>query len=213
MTQTNQPEFGTPHLFDGELRLMEAAMASAQGHNYLEFGLGGSTLAAIRAGFAQVVAVDTSLEWVAAARNHPEVAPRIADGSAALIHADIGPTRSWGFPASRQQLDQWPDYIRAPWAEWARRGALPDLVYVDGRFRVACCLSVALVMGSGEASNGPGVRLLLHDVTEERPDYQRVFDFFDIVEHVNSLYLLQPKPRLDRAALVARLLGQQFDPA
>jgi hypothetical protein len=212
MTQTSQPEFGAPHLFEGEHRLMEAAMASAQGRNYLEFGLGGSTLAAIRAGFAQVVAVDTSLEWVAAARGHADVAPRIADGSVTLIHADIGPTRSWGFPASRERLDQWPDYIRAPWAEWSRRGALPDLVYVDGRFRVACCLSVALVMG-GAAPDSPGPRLLLHDVTEERPDYQRVFAFFDVVDQVNSLYLLQPKPRPDRAALVARLLDQQFDPA
>jgi hypothetical protein len=213
LTQTSQPEFGAPHLFEGEDRLMEAAMASAQGRNYLEFGLGGSTLAAIRAGFAQVVAVDTSLEWVAAARGHAEVAPRIANGSATLIHADIGPTRSWGFPASRERLDQWPDYIRAPWAEWSRRGALPDLVYVDGRFRVACCLSVALVMGGGPAPDRSGPRLLLHDVTEERPDYQRVFAFFDVVEQVNSLYLLQLKPRQDRAALVARLLDQQFDPA
>lgn len=202
---------GEPHLFEGELRLFETAMQDRRGRNYLEFGLGGSTLLAVRSGFAQIVAVDTSLEWVVAARQHPEIAPRIADGSLALIHADVGPIRSWGFPTDRKHAATWPTYISQPWAEWSRRDALPDLVYVDGRFRVAACLSVAMVMGHQE--RGAELRLLLHDVTPERPGYGRVLEFFEVVESVNSLYLLRMKQRPDYAAAMAMLLEQQFDPA
>ncbi|MBB5693050.1 hypothetical protein [Muricoccus pecuniae] len=212
---TDTPSLEAPHLFDGEWPLLESAMAWAAGGNYLEFGLGGSTLAAVRANFAQIVAVDTSLDWVVTARNHPEIRPRIDDNSAAILHADLGPVRGWGYPASRQDLDRWPRYIAAPWREWSRRGAWPNLVYVDGRFRVACCLSVALATGRGAGEGGERepVRLLLHDVTDERPSYRRVLEFFDIVQHVNSLYLLEVKRRPDYAALVGLLLDQQFDPS
>jgi hypothetical protein len=201
---------GEPHLFGGERALMDRTFEGGC-RRYLEFGLGGSTLLAIRGGAETVVAVDSDPNWVAAFRTHPEVAPKIEAGSASVQHADIGPVGAWGVPFDTRKLRSWPTYISSPWADWSRRGVLPDLVYVDGRFRVACCLSVIVAFGARMPADG-GPRVLLHDVTTDRPHYGEVFRFFDTVESVNTLHLLRTRPDACRVEALARLLEYQLDP-
>jgi hypothetical protein len=82
-------------------------------------------------------------------------------------HADIGPTREWGNPADRSKVHLWPRYCSGVWARIANeRLPQPDLVLIDGRFRVACLLAT-LVMGR------PGTRILFDDYFD-RPAYHRV---------------------------------------
>jgi len=108
-----------------------------QSHRYLEFGLGGSSLLAVRAKLDTLVFVDSDAIWVTCVKEHPTVAPRLRDGSVSIIHADVGPVREWGNPVGRSHVTQWPRYVSTAWAEWLRRAQLPDLVLVDGRFRMA----------------------------------------------------------------------------
>ncbi len=126
------PAIGKPHLFGDEPALFERVLADGV-RNYLEFGLGGSTLAAARAGAEALVAVDSDGAWVQAVLRHPEVAPMVASGRATILHADIGPVGDWGSPVDSTHATQFHRYISAPWREWVRRNALPDLIYVDGR--------------------------------------------------------------------------------
>ena len=135
-------DLGNPHLFGGELEAMNRTMRD--GHRrYQEFGIGGSTVLAIRSGLERVVAVDSDPDWVDAARRHPEIAAAIQAGRADIHHADIGPVAQWGHPSDPGHIWSWPAYIATAWDVWAQRNEMPDLIFVDGRFRVACCLSVA----------------------------------------------------------------------
>lgn len=200
------PQLGSPHLFGEEPLLMQRVFASGC-RRYLEFGIGGSTLLAVRHGAEAVVAADSDPEWVAAARTHPELVERVALGQVRLVHADIGPVADWGRPAGNAERALWPNYLARPWAEWEALGTLPDLVYVDGRFRVACCLSVLLAF----AGRGEVPRVMLHDVGPERPYYSTVFDVFETVECVGSLHLLRPRPAVPMLGVLTRLLEAQFD--
>ncbi len=104
----------------------------------LEYGSGGSTVLAAEAG-AEVWSVESDAalaqmmrDWFAA---HP------AKGRVHVLHTDIGPTRDWGHPADESAVRQWPDYALKVWEMPGFRH--PDLVLVDGRFRLACFLTVA----------------------------------------------------------------------
>ncbi|MBV9992173.1 MAG: hypothetical protein JOZ72_12890 [Alphaproteobacteria bacterium] len=185
---------------DGELRAARA---------YFELGMGGSSLMAVRAGIAEMVSIDSDASWVEAVRAHPEIAPRLADGSIALLHADIGPVADWGRPADRSALRKWSAYLSTGWAEWARRGAMPDLVFVDGRFRVACCLSVAVACAHLPTEKAP--RVLLHDVDDKRAYYRDALELLEQVDVVETLLVMRPRRDVSAALALSRLLERQFD--
>jgi hypothetical protein len=207
--ETNStPVIGAPHLYGDEPALMQRVFAAGIG-NYMEFGLGGSTLAAIRAGAETIISVDSDPAWVAAVRRHAEIAPLVASGAASILHGDIGPVGAWGTPVDPTPSTKWPRYIATAWAEAARRNIFPDLVYIDGRFRVACCYAIAAI-AAGRIS-GPPPRVLMHDISEDRRHYLDVLTFFDIAEQVGSLCLLKLREDASPVAAVASLLVMQFD--
>jgi hypothetical protein len=115
----------------------------------------------------------------------------------------------WGRPADRSALRQWSRYVSTGWAEWARRGCLPDLVLVDGRFRIACCLSVALATAHMASNALP--RVLLHDVDEKRAHYRDVLEFLEQIDQVETLLIMKPRKDKLAALALARLLEKQFD--
>jgi len=55
-------------------------------------------------------------------------------------YADIGPTREWGFPSSMESSDKWILYASKVWWILFKNQIHPDLILIDGRFRVACFL-------------------------------------------------------------------------
>jgi hypothetical protein len=202
----------TPNLEYQRLSAPEKAMLIRELQRtdaYFEFGMGGSSLLAVRAGVRQMVLVDSDASWVAGVRRHPEIAPRCADGSVSALHADIGPVREWGAPADRASLAMWNAYLAVGWEEWARRKAMPDLVFVDGRFRVACCISVALA--NMQQQPPAEIRVLMHDVCDERPHYRDALEFFEQVELVDTLMLMKPRSDVCSAFGIGRLLRRQFD--
>lgn len=112
--------------------------AIARARTVLEYGAGGSTVLAAEAG-AEVWSVESDADWAAMMRvwfaaNPPSRAVHV-------LHADIGPTRDWGHPRDESRLRHWPDYALAPWE--TPGFPHPDVVLVDGRFRLACFLAVA----------------------------------------------------------------------
>lgn len=199
-----------PPLMAPEEQLALARLMNGGVSRYLEFGLGGSTLLAIRSGVQTTVAVDSDPGWVERVRSHPEIAPRVAGNDAAVLHADIGPVGRFGSPTSSQHALLWPNYIGIPWAEWQRRGTFPELVLVDGRFRVASCLSVVVARSLlGHANSSPLV--LLHDVVPSRPQYQSVFQYFDIVESIHTLRVMRINDAIDPLGALLQLVRSQFD--
>ncbi len=198
-----------PHMSATEQALFETVVK--QSRRFLEFGLGGSTLVAVRSKVGTIVSVDSDPTWVAAVRTHVEVAPRIADGTMSVLHADIGPVREWGNPVDRQEMQKWPRYLIAAWSEWVRRRQFPDLVLVDGRFRIACCLSVLLAAARLSPSTDALPSVLLHDFTDERPQYRQLLQLFDIHHQAESLCHLKIRASASVADALTRLLVCQFD--
>jgi hypothetical protein len=177
---------------------------------YLEWGLGGSTAEALRAGARLAVSVEGDAAWIAAARAAPVIAAAEAQGRLRLLHADIGPTGSWGRPVDRNARPRWPGYAAAPWAVLDAALAWPDLVLVDGRFRVACCLRVALECLARPGRAAP--RLMLHDFHQRRPHYEPMRLAWEEVATAGSLRLFRLRRDIDPAALAARIGEHAFDP-
>jgi len=127
-----------------------------------------------------VVSIDSSASWLAevaeyCSRNNLATMPR-------LVHADIGPTRDWGYPADPNTKHSWPSYHTKIWTDPG--ASLSDLYFVDGRFRVACFMQVILHC---EAS----AFILFHDFTS-RDRYHIVREVAREVAVVEDLSVFQP---------------------
>ena len=197
---TQPAVLGDPDLAADELAEFTRHLAGAE--NYLEFGAGGSTVLAARARLGALVAVDSDPAWAAAVRRDADVTAAIAAGRASVLHADIGAVGRWGTPMDTSQAHKWPDYAAVAFAEWTRRGAFSDLVFVDGRFRVACCLATLL---AAQAAGAKPPVVLLHDFNAERAQYRDVLAFYGIERQVGELVVLQARGDVRVAEVEARM--------
>jgi hypothetical protein len=141
--------------FGGENGLFTKLVSEAR--VYGEYGVGKSTVYAIRQTRCRVLAVDTSSEWIASVRDRVEQDPRLE-----VEHVDVGPIGDWGRPLTYDKRDSFVTYALSLW----RRPEQPDLVMVDGRFRVLCFLHSLL-------HARPGTHILFDDYVD-RPHYHVV---------------------------------------
>ncbi|MBX9749809.1 MAG: hypothetical protein K5Q68_09365 [Roseococcus sp.] len=128
----------------------------------LEYGAGGSTRLAARLGVPRILSVESDLAFgqaVATALRQEEPGCDFE-----LCAPDLGPTGAWGYPTDPTTATRWPLYATRPWERLARRQWVPDLILVDGRFRVACFLASLL-------QARPGVVILFDDYAGRRKQY------------------------------------------
>lgn len=124
----------------------------------LEYGSGGSTVLAGEQLGATVFSVESDLAWAKNLAAWFEANPPLANVQ--LHPVDIGPTEEWGRPVGNQG---WRSYHNYPLSVWDRNDfTAPDLVLIDGRFRVACFLSVMI------RTRRP-VTVLFDDYIERKP--------------------------------------------
>lgn len=104
----------------------------------LEFGSGGSTILAAELG-KRVISVESDKSWAQMMRDWLQQNPQ--PGQAEIVLADVGPTKEWGHPVDDRA---WKRFARYPLEVWDLPDfAHPDVVLVDGRFRVGCALAAA----------------------------------------------------------------------
>jgi hypothetical protein len=91
-----------------------------------------------------------------------------------VVHGNIGRTGPWGKPVfpSIKRTSAWRRYPLAPW-EGLGNDFRADFILVDGRFRVACALAVALHQSDTEWN-------LLVDDYVDRPEYSTIADFLEL---------------------------------
>ena len=113
---------------------------------YLEYGCGGSTLQALNHSESLVVSVDSSAEWIKKLKEgiNPLHSQRLN-----LLHAEIGEVVQWGQPANRSRIGEWYQYSLLPWKFVREKNWSPDLVFIDGRFRVACFCATYIASQKG----------------------------------------------------------------
>jgi hypothetical protein len=167
---------------------------------YLEYGTGGSTMLASRAGVPLTYCVESDASWLAA------VDHRLRDlkgsGRHVLLHADIGPTGERGFPKTTPVGTAAGDYALDVWRRIEEDGAVPDVVLVDGRYRVASCLASMLHARTGTP--------ILFDDYLDRPHYNAVEEVVAPLRNHDRLMEFVVPEQLDREnawRLLARYAG------
>jgi hypothetical protein len=130
--------------------------------SYLEYGTGGTTMLASRLGVPRVTAIESDVSWTMALR-HRLREQGSGEGVVDLRHVDVGPTGDWGVPVDDSGWRRYAAYAMDPWDRFDP-GDVPDLVLIDGRFRVACLMATVL-------HTKPGTTILFDDYYD-RPYYQ-----------------------------------------
>ncbi len=187
---------------DFELTLPEDAAAwlhevYAGARVILEYGSGGSTFVALRAGAEWVMSVESDPDWAA------RMVMAIGDDAHARIHfADIGAVGDWGRPKGTEAQQRFHTYATAVWdAPWFRA---PDVVLVDGRFRVACFLTVMI------RTTRP-VTVLFDDYVM-RPEYQWIEDLVPVASYAGRMAQFDIVPGMAfPAAHLTRIAGAFAD--
>jgi len=129
----------------------------ARARAYVEFGSGGSTVYVDRAGIP-AISVENDPYYARA------VAARLNGGRVTQRVVRMGITQAWGVPLFPKA--KWARaYVSAPWD----LVPFPDLVLVDGRYRVACALEAAR-----RARDAGVAATLMFDDYAARPHYHAV---------------------------------------
>jgi len=127
---------------------------------YLEFGSGGSTIYACNdAKINTVISVDSDLIWIENVKK--EV--RLKETNLYIDYVNIGSVGDWGTPVNNDAFRDFWKYSTSPWQIAARGCFAPEVVLIDGRFRVACFLYTMLAARKDT--------LVLFDDYLDRPEY------------------------------------------
>jgi len=200
------------HMSLAEAQELGRHVASAT--TYFEWGAGGSTeLAAYYALYFQSApstrtasspapplairrawSTESSHQWLARLKNTSDYVRRAVDKNVlSLVVVDIGATAMWGRPNDwDRKAASDPDRWLASAARYAGAVSLPnvstfDVLFVDGRFRLACALQALHHMSNSSV-------LLLHDFFSRGSEYTYVFEFFTLVRCVDRLAVLRARP-------------------
>jgi hypothetical protein len=96
---------------------------------FLEYGSGYSTILAQSKGLSSIVSVETDREYV-------EEISKLVDARTIIVWINFGDTKAWGFP-ERITFVNAARYLYKPWRIIKKNKIYPDLILIDGRFRVA----------------------------------------------------------------------------
>lgn len=112
---------------------------SKSSRRYLEWGVGRSTFFMAANRQATVKAVECDKEWAEGIRS------QLDQGSVDCLYVDLGETGRWGRPTTFDKHSNFRDYLELPFSD----GYNPDLILIDGRFRVACFLTALKLASPG----------------------------------------------------------------
>jgi len=155
--------------------------------NYFEYGSGGSTYqASIRNNIQKIYSVESDKEW------YKIVKDKIKSNNFIYFYNEMETLpNNWGEPgpnSTQIQHKNYSNYIKILNEEEQKS---IDLILIDGRFRVACCLKCFDIINYD--------CLIAFDDFLNRPDYHIVLNYFDIVNKTsdNKMVILKKKKNID----------------
>ena len=181
-------------LFDGDNSLFKLTLSSSK--IYAEYGCGESTVWVANNTSSKILSVDSSQEWI------EKVKERVSKSDILKIHwVDLGKLGSWGTPLSYDNSLNFKDYTDWIW----KQDLSPDVVLVDGRFRVACFLTSLL-------NSKEGTRIIFDDYTN-RPHYHFVENFVMPFQTCGrqALFMVPSKNLIDSKQVMEALEKFRFD--
>ena len=156
---------------------------------YVEFGSGGTTVLADRAGI-ESVSIENDRFY---ARS---VASRLQGNGVRQTVVSMGLNREWGFPLFPSPDKAW-TYVSAPFGG----DPFPDFILVDGRYRVACALESAR-----QAKQRRRSATLMFDDYGLRPHYHCVEEYLGAPEMAGRTALFQIGSQTVPSAAVKKAL-------
>lgn len=136
-----------------------------------------------------ILSVDSSNEWVELVKT------RSKDSQCLNIRcADVGIVGDWGRPLNYQKRSNFHEYTDWIWEQ----SITPDMVLIDGRFRVACFLTCLLKAPKG-------TRIIFDDYTN-RPEYHLVEEFLPVKEICGRQALFITDTQLENQAKISNLI-------
>lgn len=183
----------TMSMSDPEIAMLTAAVNTAR--HYLEYGTGDSTKLAVRVPtVSSVTSVESDPAFISShLSGDADIQAATQSGRLRFLIVNIGPTGAWGNPLDRSKVHLWPNYALCPYLH----GYHPDLILIDGRFRVACGLAAAL--------QAFDATILIHDYPN-RQHYHILERFLKIEDGVDTLVRCRRLANLDEDS-ARRLLG------
>jgi len=159
---------------------------------YFEFGSGGSTYhSSIKQNIKQLYSVESDKEWfdkmIKLIYNKDKLNYFFIDIDAI--------SNNWGYPGkncSKDAMIKYSDCIRQISSDMALQ---LNVILIDGRFRVACCLKCFDVINDD--------CVILFDDFLNRPHYHIVLNYYDIVEKTtdNRMVALKKKKNINGPGL------------
>jgi hypothetical protein len=149
---------------------------------FLEFGSGGSTVLANRLGVPSVTIESDRLYAATVRKALPS--PR----TARILTPKMGITGEWGMPVLGKAR-KGPRYVQAAFDCF--KDGFPDLIFVDGRYRVACVLETAR-----QAAEARCRATVLIDDYEYRPHYHVLEQHLGKPDHVgrDAIFFVGERP-------------------
>lgn len=171
-----------PFMLNNDLQMFYKYLDKAK--IYLEFGSGGSTYqASIRQNINTIYSIESDKEW------HEKIKNTIPNNSNIIyLFRDINTIpNTWGNPGPDCKDEQKKAYSTFPHMK-----DKCDLILIDGRFRVACCLK-SFERISYEC-------LIVFDDFIKRNHYHIVLDYYDIIDKTsdNSMVILRKKRNIEK---------------
>lgn len=165
-------------------------------NQYLEYGSGGSTFFAAKFG-KDFVTIDSDKYFLKAVEKQI-VKSGLSDSSSQILHhADIGLTKEWGQPVftekNKSRLKKWASYSDIPLVKG--KHFLPDLILIDGRFRVACALKSVKYLHDKVSYT------ILVDDYVGRTEYCEIERFAELVKLKGRMAVFKQKANIDFAEL------------
>lgn len=158
--KANQPDYSgdtSARMFDGDERLFASLIGQVS--VYGEYGVGLSTIYAYGYPELSIIAVDSSNEWILSLER---AGMNLDEDRVNVLHVDLGPLGEWGRPISYEKCENFASYTDSIW----QHGLMPELILIDGRFRVSCFMRSVL-------NAKPGSKVIFDDYVE-RPTYHVV---------------------------------------
>lgn len=185
-----------PHMETSGLERLIERLETAQ--CLLEYGAGGSTVLAARLGVSTILSVESDAGFLEMTF---EQARKVNQGAKLVSHpVDIGPTGDWGRPTDRSKVDLWPLYCSSIWSRIKADGLdQPDLILVDGRFRVACFLASMAFAKAGTC--------ILFDDYMDRPHYHVAEKHFEKVGNAGRMAEFIVPEAVDTQSFLSDLLA------
>lgn len=166
--------------------------------NYLEFGCGESTILASRCNnIKKIISFDSSIIWINDIINQLNNSSRCK-----LIHLDIGEVKKWGYPINNNPINSINYSLK--FIQYLPNNLLYDLIFIDGRYRVATSLLSSLFLDNYGY-------IMIHDYFN-REHYSFIELFFNKVESSDSLFIFNKKENLNINQLLTYFSIYSTDP-